>query len=268
MSFIVANIKKTLGFFYAELGLVTGKAAIAESVSFKLGKPVSLARFIKGRGWGLKYMVVQQGASRPSHVVKAASKVIERRIKRVLGPEYIHYSERFAREASVLQSLVGIGLGPDIQLCEKGFFMRDFMPGLCLLELPPEELIEWLPGALESVDRMCDAGVFHTDPNAGNVLIEPESGRVSFIDSEIPSKGGIPGKIDSPRRAYCHERLLYSLGLDWRKKRRFKDDLVQKLLSRVDDYYSSAGEPAISAGRATALLTGKETQRGMPRNEV
>ncbi len=264
----MANIKKTLGFFYAELGLVTGKAAIAENVSLKLSKPVSLARFIKGRGWGLKYLVVQQGATRPSHVVKAASRVIERRIRRILGPDYLHYSERFALEASVLQSLAGIGLGPEIQLCEKGFFMRDFLPGVCLLDLPPEELIKWLPRAFESVDRMCDSGIFHTDLNAGNVLIDSENGRVAFIDSEIPSKGGKPGVIDSQRRAYCHERLLYSLGRHWRRKKRFPDDLAQKLLSRAKDYYSSEGESAISAERAAALLTGKERQIGIPQNEV
>ena len=264
----MANIKKTLGFFYAELGLVTGKASIADSVSRKLGKPVSLARFIKGRGWGLKYLVVQAGAGSPSHVVKAASKVIERRIRGVLGPDYIHYSQRFALEASVLGSLAGIGLGPGIQLCEKGFFMRDFLPGLCLLDLPPDELAKWLPRAFESIDRMCDAGFFHTDPNAGNVLIDPESGQVSFIDSEIPSIGGKPGEVDSRRRVYCHERLLYSLGLHWRKKRRFPDDLERNLSSRAKDYYSSAGEPAVSPERAAALLTGEAIQIGMPRNEI
>lgn len=265
---MVANIKKILGFYYAELGLVTGKAAITRSVSGKLGKPVSLARFVKGRGWGLKYLIVQHGAGQPSHVVKAASRVIERRIKGVLGADYMHYSERFTLEASVLRSLAGIGLGPEIQLCEKGFFMRDFMPGACLLDLPPEALIEWLPAVLESVDRMCDSGIFHTDPNAGNVLIDPQSGRVSLIDSEVPPKGARPGEIDSRRRAYCHERLLYSLGPRLRKKRQFPDHLARNLLSRTKDYYSGSSEPALPAGRAAALLTGEATQIRMPVNEV
>jgi len=265
---IVANIKKTLGFFYAELGLVTGKASIAESVSRKLGRPVSLVRYVRGRGWGLKYLAVQAGAASASHLVKAASRVIERRIKRTLGPDYIDYSKRFALEASVLQSLAGIGLGPEIQLCEKGFFMRDFMPGVCLPDLPPGQLIKWLPGVLGSIDRMCDAGIFHTDPNAGNVLIEPESGRVSFIDSEIPARGGKPGEVDPRRRTYCHERLLYSLGLDWRRKKRSQDDLARSLLSRAKDYYSSAGDPALSPERAAALLTGEATQIRMPQDEV
>ena len=146
--------------------------------------------------------------------------------------------------------------------------MRDFMPGVCLLELPPEQLIKWLTGVLEAVDRMCDARVFHTDPNAGNVLVDPESGRVSFIDSEIPARGGKPGEVDSRRRAYCHERLLYSLGLDWRRKKRSQDDLAQRLLLKAKDYYSSAGDPALSPERAAALLTGEATQIRMPRDEI
>jgi len=257
------TVKKRLGFLYAELGLHSRKSMIQQAVSSGLEQPVRLVRYFKGCGWGIKYLVVPHGENSPTHLVKAASRIIERRLRRSLGSGYLSYPERFRREAEIMESLAELGLGPRILLCESGFFVREFLPGTSFLELPPGEMAKWLREILASIDRMCNSGTFHTDPNAGNVIIDPVRGKIGFIDSEIPAGQTPPVEVSDELRAYCHERFLYSVGLHLQKNPPLPE-LTRNISSCVQDYYSSIKDHVLSVQRALDLLSGKQTHREIP----
>jgi len=258
------KLKRRIGFLYAELGLAAGRGLIAKAISAKIGRPVKLARLFKGSGWGLKYLVYEQGESSPAYLVKTASLIIERRLQRVIGREYLTYRERFKMESEVLSSLARIGLGPCVILCEKDFFVREFLPGFSLIELPLPDIKKWLPKVLESIDRFCDSGVFHTDPNSANVIVNPGENKIGFIDSEIPAPGSDKIVPERTKRAFCHERLLYSLGRDLRKKAGFKPELLEMLFPPVNDYYNQSAGNILSPGRAIDLVKGRVIQIEIP----
>ena len=260
----MSALKKIAGFIYAESGLVTSKTRIELALSRHLGVPVRLKRFYKGRGWGLKYLVFSAGRTEPDHLVKAASRVIEARLKKALGKDYVPFDQRFSFEARVLNSLAEIGHGPRVELCENGFFLREYLPGTCLLELPDDQLSLSLPDILRTLDRICASGIFHTDPNAGNVILNPAAGRISLIDSEVPLRETPPPTIGPERRAYCHERLLYTAGLDLRLRRNAGPALIPRLAGLVKEFYGSAENPALAPERAADLLEGRAGQMEMP----
>ena len=260
----MSALKKIAGFIYAESGLVTSKTRIELAVSRKLATPVRLKRLTKGRGWGLKYLVFSPGRTEPEHLVKAASRVIEARLKKALGMDYMEFDQRFSFETRVLNALADIGHGPRVELCEYGFFLREFLPGTCLLDLTNDQLSLQLPEILRTLDQICDSGIFHTDPNAGNVILDPSSGRISLIDSEVPLRETPPLTIGPERRAYCHERLLYTAGLGLRLRRNTGGELIPRLAGRVKEYYCSAENPALSPERAAALLEGRASQMELP----
>ena len=258
------KLKRRVGFLYAELGLAAGRGLIAKAISAKIGRPVRLARLFKGSGWGLKYLVYEQGESSPAYLVKAASLIIERRLQRVIGREYLAYSERFKMESEVLSGLARISLGPCVILCEKDFFVREFLPGFSLIELPLPDIKKWLPKVLEAIDRFCDSGVFHTDPNSANVIVDPGENKIGFIDSEIPAPGSDKIVPERTKRAFCHERLLYSLGRDLRKKADFEPELLEMLFPPVNDYYNQSAGRILSPGRAIDLVKGRVIQIEIP----
>jgi hypothetical protein len=254
------KLKRKIGFLYAEPGLAAGRGLIAKAISTKIGRPVKLKRLFKGSGWGLKYLVYEQDESSPAYLVKAASLVIERRLRRVLGQDYLTYPERLKMETEILSALARIGLGPFVILCEKEFLVREFLPGFSLIELPLPDIKKWLPKVLEAIDRFCDSGVLHTDPNSANVIVDPGEGKIGFIDSEIPAPGSdkiVPERI---KRAFCHERLLYSLGRDLRKKAGFEPESLETLFPPVNDYYNQSAGGILSPRRAIDLVKGRAIQ--------
>ena len=258
------KIIKTAGFFYAELGLIAGKGRIAEAVSSQLGTPVRLSPFPKGRGWGLKYLVLPEGASKPTHLVKAASRIIERRVARDPAGNYHPYYQRFAREAEILGALAAIGLGPPVLLCEADFFVREYVPGRCLYEITEAELIVWLPRALEALELMCETGIFHTDPNAENVIVDPGSRGLAFIDSEVSVSGPALGTVSRERRLFCHERLLASLSRKLSGEPAAEKHFSEELLAALQEFYRSRESLNLSPERAAALLQGEATQMKRP----
>jgi hypothetical protein len=254
------KLKRRIGFLYAELGLAAGRDLIAKVISAKIGRPVKLARLFKGSGWGLKYLVYEQGESSPAYLVKAASLIIERRFQHVMGRDYLTYPERFKMESEILSALARIGLGPCVILCEKDFFVRGFLPGFSLVELPLPDIKKWLPKVLKAIDLFCDSGIFHTDPNSANVIVDPGEGKIGFIDSEIPTPGSDKIVAERAKRAFCHERLLYSLGRDLRKKAGFEPESLETLFPPVKDYYDQSAGGILSPKRAIDLLIGRVIQ--------
>ncbi|MBN2289406.1 MAG: hypothetical protein JXQ83_08750 [Candidatus Glassbacteria bacterium] len=255
---------KRAGFLYAELGLVTGKVDIVAETTARLGSPVHLLPFVKGRGWGLKYLVLPVGASGPTHLVKAASRVIERRVARDPASSYQPYYARFAREAEILGALAAVGLGPEILLLETGFFVREYVPGRCISELGSAELTLWLPRALEALEKICEAGIFHTDPSAENLVCNPERGRLAFIDSEVMVAGPALGALTAERRLFCHERLLATLARSRSAGPETGRSLGWELLEAVRQFYSRRGSPCLSPEHAVALLEGRTVQTRGP----
>ncbi len=257
-------LKKHLGFIYAEFGLVTGKVEMVVEITRRLGGPLRLIPYLKGHGWGLKYLVIPEGASGPTHLVKAASRVIERRVARDPAGKYYPYYRRFAREAEILAALADIGLGPSILCCEACFFVREYLPGHSLRELPHEQLIIWLPRALEALEKACEAGIFHSDPNAGNVIVDLSGGRLAFIDSEVAVEGTALGRITPERRLFCHERLLATAGRDSSGRPAGSGRANEELARIAGDFYGRHESVGLAPERAAALLLGEESQMRRP----
>ena len=259
-----ARLKKKLGFLYAQFGLVTGKDRIAEKASSRLGTPVRLHPFPKGSGWGLKYLVFPAGASEPTHLVKAASRIIERRVARGTVVPYYPHPARFAREAEILGALAEIGLGPSMLMCEADFFVREYLPGCSLSELGQEDLVAWLPRVLEALEEICEAGILHTDPNAENVIVDRQNRRLSFIDSEVSVSGPPLGTVSPERRLFCHERLLATLSRRPRESSAAGKSFDERLPDLVREFYTHRKSPGLSPERAVALLQGETAQRNIP----
>lgn len=254
------KLKKRLGFLYAETGLMADREKISSAITGRLGTPVCLKRYYKGRGWGLKYLVLPDGATEPSHLVKAASRVIEHRVARHPLDGRYTCQTRFAREAEIISALAGLGLGPGLLLAGENFFVREFLPGCCLAELSPAGIACWLIRTLEALEEICNAGIFHSDPNAENVIIDQQSSRLGFIDSEIAVSGPVIGTVGPERRRYCHERLLSTLHSP-EKKPAETNTCEKDLLAGVHEFYIKRDIPGLDPERAVALVRGEATPK-------
>ena len=181
----------------------------ASELAAELGYLPGIERFYPGRGWGLKYLVTKPGNGGHVAVVKTCSRFIERRLRTSLSEKYVPPARRFALECEVLSSLAELDLGPKVLLCRDKFFVREYIKGRSLAELNTGDIAETLPAVLDAIELACHSGVFHTDLNAGNIIVRPD-GRVGFIDCEVPTVNS--GEISAEHaRLYCHERLLQSL---------------------------------------------------------
>jgi tRNA A-37 threonylcarbamoyl transferase component Bud32 len=236
---------RKLSFVFNELGLNVSRKRIARELAVELGITPKLERFYPGHGWGLKYLAFKEGARNPFAVIKASSSIIERRLRVALSTKYAVPSRRFALEAEVLSRLANIDLGPKVMLLREHFFVREYLEGKALAEFQPQEIAGLLTKVLGSIERAYGSGIFHTDLNAGNVIIRPD-GRIGFIDCEVPASniGEPPGERE---RVYCHERLLHSLPAAVRK-----DSLLTDAATR---YYEAAANPPLTVARAIALLS-------------
>ncbi len=246
---------KKLSFIYNEFGLDVSRREMAAALAEPPDAPPRLERFLPGRGWGLKYLAFKAGQSVPYAVIKASSSIIERRLKVKLAGKYVVPSRRFALEAELLARLAALDLGPSVLLCRQRFFAREYLDGMALDQLPVAEIAARLPAVLGAIERSCGGGVFHTDLNAGNVIIRP-AGRVGFIDCEVPTgnSGDPPGERD---KRYCHERLLHSLPL--------AADGNNSLLAEVAArYYEAAADPALTPERAKTLVNKNDTPLEFP----
>lgn len=260
---LLDRIRRELGFLYNQRSLAIGREELAAIIAERLGRPVRLRRFIRGRGWGLKYLVMEGQDKRPSWVAKVASLGMERRLRQAVPREYRPHPERFHREAATLEALARLGLGPEVLLVHEHFFVRRWLIGLPLDELPPLGAALALPLALEALDRACAAGVLHTDPASGNLLIDPSQGRISLIDSEIPGPDHRPGEpVSAVERKFCHERLLWTLGRALRERGRKPER--EGVLQAARGWYGQAGAP-LEPERAAGLLTGQISQMELPR---
>ncbi len=250
----LAKRNRKLSFILNELGLSVSSKRIARELETELGVRLKLERFYPGRGWGLKYLAFKPGTLIPFALIKASSRIIERRLRAALAPNYTVPSRRFALEAEVLSRLAELDLGPKVLLLREHYFVREYLDGTTLAELPPSDIAALLPTVLDSIERACASGVFHTDLNAGNVIIRP-GGRVGFIDCEVPgsSNGEPPGKKD---RIYCHERLLHSL-----PPAACRSKLLADAAAR---YYETAENPPFDSTRVKALLNDKNSRIEAP----
>ncbi|MBW7998200.1 MAG: hypothetical protein FVQ81_16845 [Candidatus Glassbacteria bacterium] len=221
---------------------------LAGELTGLLGYQPSLERFYPGRGWGLKYLLYKPGEQVPVAVLKVASMIIERRLRTRLGETYMAPAGRFERESGILARLAAIGLGPGVLACLEDYFVRDYIAGQTLAGMSAAQIARRLPSVLDAVDRACAAGIFHTDLNAGNVIVEPTGG-IKFIDCEIPRDPPDEANDIAGARAYCHQRLLYSLagatGCD------------TVISDTAGEYFSAAENPPISPEQASALVLGK-----------
>lgn len=255
----MAGVARKLRFFYNERGLLADRREIIAGLHGQLGWRPELRRLYRGRGWGLKYLVVRTGDSDPAAVVKTASRLIESRLRRSLGELYFPPTERFRRECDILRRLAELGLAPPVILCGETFFARGWLPGAPLDDLPPERLAELLPGVLAGIDRACAAEVYHTDLNAGNVIVSAND-EIGFIDCEIPAS--LDSSADRRRmRSYCHERLLASLA---RPARDAAATAARQLATAVKRYYASSPDPAVDPERAAGLLRRELPQERFP----
>ncbi|MCE5269798.1 hypothetical protein LLH00_00765 [bacterium] len=248
------SLRQRAAFLWAERSLLADLGAVRDSLSRRLGRPVRLERYIRGRGWGIKYIVAGKIPECPAALVKIASRVIERRLQRVQAENYLPPVERYRQEASVIVTLAREGLGPELIESGPGWFARGFLPGRCLTELPPEELAEYLPAVLDAADRAVAAGVFHTDMNADNVIVGPLDRRVGFIDSEWPQTGPLAGLDSIAVRRYCYRRLLFTLGRDYAAAAEpaFRERILAAVLA-----HSGGSAGPLSREEAAVLLTGQ-----------
>ncbi len=246
---------RKLSFIYNELGLDVSRREMISALTEPPGTPPLLERFLPGRGWGLKYLAFKPDASVPYAVIKASSSIIERRLKVKLAGKYVVPSRRFALESELLARLAALDLGPAVLLCRERFFVREYLDGMALNLLPAAEIAERLPDVLGAIERSCGGGVFHTDLNAGNVIIRSD-GRVGFIDCEVPGSntGAPPGERE---RKYCHERLLHSLPLA-------ADGNNSLLADAAARYYETAADPPLTPERAKTLVNKNDTPLKVP----
>jgi len=257
----VSALKK-VAFRLAEIFLVTPRREIESGLARAAGSSMRLERYISGRGWGIKYLAWPEGAEGPAWVVKAASRLIESRLRRSLKEGYLGHAERFRRECRLLERLEKIGLGPAVLLCEEGFFARQFVAGTCLVQLPPKEISGHVEEVLGAIERMAEAGVFHTDPNAGNVIVRSEGSGCCFVDSEIPGRDDPEGDLSSLRRVYCHERFLHSLSPE---KIRLPAIVSGKVMSLAANFFDRMGdESPVPPARAAALVSGNASCVSFP----
>jgi hypothetical protein len=244
----LATLIRNLRFRWNELGLVTRRREISESLGTVLGSTPRLERFVTGHGWGLKYLVFVAADSKPRAVVKTASLLIERRLRIHLGESYHPPSERFQRESALLTRLAGIGLGPDVLLCREEFFARSYIDGQALADLPPDRIVELLPVVLDALEKACTQNIFHTDPAPGNLLVDREGG-IKFIDSEIPALPADFSTDDIVSRAFCYQRLLFGLS----KLGPVREHLASRAAALISEY----GNPPLSHGHVAALVLGE-----------
>ncbi|HLA39727.1 MAG TPA: hypothetical protein VJ417_07015 [Candidatus Glassbacteria bacterium] len=253
---------KKFGFRLAELTLKVRLREIEKEVSRAAGCPVRLERFIRGRGWGVKYLGFPTGGDSPAWVVKAASGLIEFRLKQALKGAYIPAGERFSRECRLLEELEKLALGPRVLLCTQGFFAREFVAGTPLTELSPGDLPAHVEPVLQAIERTVVEKVFHTDPNATNVIVRADGGGYCLIDSEIPGEDDPEGELASIRRVYCHERFLYSLSP---VKIKLPSHVSSKALSVAVNFFDRMGDDApVPPARVAALVSGNATPVEFP----
>jgi hypothetical protein len=253
------GLRQMASFLWAERSLLADPERIRLELSARLNRPLLLKRFIRGRGWGLKYLMAPGNRNQPAILVKIASRILERRIQRSQGGNYLPPFERYSQETEVIQALAREGLGPHLIDSGSAWFARDFMEGRCLNDLPPDELAAVLPRVLAAVDRAVDAGIFHTDMNSNNVIIGPDCMQVGFIDSEWPKAGPLAG-LDSPAvRRYCHRRLLFTLGRDYRAAR--ETGFRERLTGLAEAHYGATDGP-LSREETSLLLSGRGFSAG------
>ena len=237
---------KYVRFRIKELCLAVPTGEIRRALEKKLGKKLVLRRMPLGRGWSLKYLAYSEDQPEPEALIKVSSRLNERRLKDTIAQgRYAPPGERFRHEAEVLGSLAELGLAPEILVREEYFVARRYSSGRCLQELSPQEAAGLLPRVLDAIDTAWKTGIFHTDLNAGNVIVTP-SGGIHFIDSEVYSdhKSGAP--LGEHFRRFCHERLIHSLVVNG-----IRGDVVNDVLR---EYYGAREDGAVSVERALELM--------------
>lgn len=254
-----------LRFIYRETGLIASKKEIIHALGEALHTEVRLRRFTKGRGWGVKYLVQDRNTGKTAAVVKAASRSVERRIEKRWPDRYLHYTERFSRECRLLERLASAGLGPRVVLCAGAFFAREYLPGSSLLELPPARVAGLIGGVCDTLEAVNREGIPHTDPNPGNIILEPETGRLRLIDCENPLHAPESPEVLEKLRVYNHERFIHVLGRELRASR--DSGGLEEIAAAVESTYTRPGSP-VPADRALALLRGETQSVRLPDNET
>ena len=247
------GLRQIASFLWAERSLLADPETIRLELSARLDRPLLLKRFIRGRGWGLKFLLESEGPDRPLILLKIASRILERRLQRSQGGNYLPPAERYSQETEVILALAREGLGPQLIDSGPSWFARDFMEGHCLHEFPPDELAAVMPQVLAAVDRVVEAGIFHTDINSNNVIIGPDCMQVGFIDSEWPKTGPLAGLDRAAVRRYCHRRLLFTLGRDYPTAR--EAGFRERLIMLAEAYYGDTNGP-LSREEISVLLSG------------
>lgn len=240
------EIRKRLSFLYLERSILAGKDEITTELENALGEKLSLKRFYRGSGWGLKYVAFTGKHNSGSLLVKAASAAIEKRIKNDSRHRYLEPDERLKREAEILRKLSVIGRAPRVVHAGRYFFAREFVEGRAVNSLPSAEKTGAIAECLAALDQALDHGIFHTDTNASNLILTGSG--VMMIDSEVPRET----LVGEEQRVYCHERFLSSL-FDSRS-------VLPETISAVEEYYRNSSNPVLTPERAVSLLGGENWQ--------
>jgi tRNA A-37 threonylcarbamoyl transferase component Bud32 len=227
-----------------ELFIAVPPGKIRRALEEKLGKKLVLRRMPLGRGWGLKYLAYSGGRTEPEALIKVSSWMTERRLRN-RDPLYKPPLKRNRHEAGVLSNLAELGLAPEVLICEEYYLVRRYSSGRCLTDLAPGELAAILPRVLDAIDTSWKAGIFHTDLNAGNVIVTT-TGAIHFIDSEIPSLLEPGAPLDEYVRRYCHERIIHSLAVYGKRS--------EKVNAALSDYYGANHSSPVSVERALELM--------------
>jgi hypothetical protein len=238
---------KYLKFRIHELSLATPLADVRRELEKLLGEPLVTRRMPLGNGWSLKYLAYSESRPEPAALIKVASRMIERRLKAGIGHWYAPPASRYVQEAEVLSALARLDLAPEVLLVGENYQIRRYTMGACLAAMPETEVATCLPLVLGAIDTAWRAGIFHTDINAGNVIIT-QSGGVHFIDSETPSKHTTGEPLGENYRAYGHERLIETLAR--------LGNPGETVAATLKDYYAAHDGP-LTTQRAGELLAGR-----------
>ncbi len=175
------------------------------------------------RFWGQSTVLVsgsiKRGYDETYHVFcggtrVAVARVTNRHISQVRRPDPgspvvpLEPQDRLEREWLVYQQLFPVGLSPQPLWRTSDAIVCGWLDWPRVSETVRRSSSQFwtrMDTILPSIRRMHQCGVTHLDLNPGNILTEPDSGRVAFIDFEF---GPLPGISESQQQAYDYLRLI------------------------------------------------------------
>ncbi|MBL8815385.1 MAG: hypothetical protein JNL58_05100 [Planctomyces sp.] len=127
------------------------------------------------------------------------------------------------RESRVYQSLAHHGLTPRLLFADTCCLVNEYVDAERLsdvLRRDPEQIWLWLPKVLDAISAMHRFNEHHLDLNCGNILVQPTSGLVRFVDFEYE----VSPEIELPQsQSFDYVRFLHGV-----LKRRRGEKAIQR----------------------------------------